>query len=82
MFFSEAAYHRESKTLDKKIKTEDANQNKIWRHLSNQIFTCPNDALSQAETQKKLLKFHEVIWVRMFGTKLRKNKSYSSSHYY
>ena len=24
----------------------------------------------------------EVIWVRMFGTKLRKNKSYSSSHYY
>jgi len=62
MFFSEAAYHRESKTLDKKIKTEDDNQNKIWRHLSNQIFKCPNDALSQAETQKKLLKFHGVTF--------------------
>jgi transposase len=62
MFFSEAAYHRESKTLDKKIKTEGDNQNKAWWHLSNQVFTCQHDACNQAETQKKLLKFHEVTF--------------------
>jgi transposase len=62
MFFSEAAYHRENKTLDKKIKTEGESQNKAWWHLSNQIFTCQDDARTQAEKQKKLLKFHEVTF--------------------
>lgn len=62
MFFSEAAYRRESKTLDKKIKMESDSQNKAWWHLSNQIFTCQNDACKQAEAQKKLLKFHEVTY--------------------
>lgn len=62
MFFSEAAYHRESKTLDKKIKMEDESQNKAWWHLSNQIFTCPDDACNQAKKQKKLLKFHDVTF--------------------
>ena len=38
MFFSKAAYHREVKILDKKIKLECDNQNKAWWHLSNQIF--------------------------------------------
>lgn len=60
--FSEAAYHRESKTLDKKIKTEGDSQNKAWWHLSNQVFTCPDDACNQAEKQKKLLKFHEATF--------------------
>lgn len=62
MFFSEAAYRRESKTLDKKIKMEGDSQNKVWWHLSNQMFTCQDDARNQAETQKKLLKFHEVTY--------------------
>jgi transposase len=62
MFFSEAAYRRENKTLDKKIKMEGDSQNKAWWHLSNQIFTCQNDACKQAETQKKLLKFYEVTY--------------------
>jgi len=62
MFFSEAAYRRESKTLDKKVKMEDDSQNKAWWHLSNQIFTCQDDARAQAEKQKKLLKFHEVSY--------------------
>jgi len=62
MFFSEAAYRRESKTVDKKVKTEGENQNKAWWHLSNQIFTCQDDASNQAEKQKKLLKFHEVTF--------------------
>ncbi len=75
MFFSEAAYRRESKTLDKKIKTESDSQNKAWWHLSNQIFTCPDDACNQAEKQKKLLKFHDVTFsiveVAKYATKGR-----------
>ena len=62
MFFSKAAYNREVKTLDKKINMECDNQNKAWWHLSNQIFTCQHDACKQAETQKKLLKYHEVTY--------------------
>ena len=62
MFFSDGAYRRESKTLDKKIKMEGDSQNKAWWHLSNQIFTCQDDARTQAEAQKKLLKFHEVSY--------------------
>lgn len=60
MFFSEAAYSRESKTLDKKIKKENAEQNKAWWHLGNRIFTCSEDAQSQADLQKKNLKYHGV----------------------
>ena len=62
MFFSEPAYSRESKTLDKKIKMDSDNQSKAWWHLSNQIFTCQHDGCKQAETQKKRLKFHEVTY--------------------
>lgn len=62
MFFSEAAYLRENKTLDKKIKKEDESQNKAWWHLSNQIFSCQDDAYDQAKAQEKLLKFHAVIF--------------------
>lgn len=62
LFFSEAAYRRENKTLDKKVKTEDESQNKAWWHLSNHVFTCKDDAAHQAEKQKKQLKFHDVIF--------------------
>jgi transposase len=60
MFFSQAAYQRENKTLDKKISKEAVEQNKAWWHLSNRIFTCQTDAHNQAETLKKALKFHDV----------------------
>lgn len=62
LFFSEAAYHRECKTLDKKIHLEDESQNKAWWHLSNRIFTCKDDAFNQAEMQKKSLKFHDLVF--------------------
>lgn len=62
LFFSEAAYHRECKTLDKKIQLEETSQNKAWWHLSNRIFTCKDDAFNQAEMQKKSLKFHDLVF--------------------
>lgn len=75
MFFSEAAYHRENKTLDKKIKQENESQNKAWWHLSNHIFTCKDDAYSQAKKQEKSLKFHDatfaVVEVKKYASKGR-----------
>lgn len=61
MFFSEAAYQRENKTLDRNIKKAESEQNKAWWHLSKQIFTCQTDASHQAEAQIKTLKFHDVV---------------------
>ena len=61
MFFSEAAYQRENKTLERSIKKAESEQNKAWWHLSNQIFTCQQDASRQIEAKKKTLKFHEVV---------------------
>jgi transposase len=61
MFFSEAAYHRENKTLERTIKKAETEQNKAWWHLSNQFFTCQMDAHRQIESQKKKLKFHDVV---------------------
>ena len=61
MFFSEAAYHRENKTLERSIKKAETEQNKAWWHLSNQLFTCQMDAQHQIESQKKRLKFHDVV---------------------
>jgi len=60
MFFSEAAYHRECKTLDKNIKKEFDVQTKAWWHLSNRVFECAVDCLSEIETLKKKLKYHQV----------------------
>lgn len=75
MFYSEAAYRRESKTFDKKIKTEGEEQNKAWWHLSNRIFTCRDDAHNQAEAQKKPLKYHgvttSIVEVKKHGSKGR-----------
>lgn len=75
MFYSEAAYRRESKTFDKKIKTEGDEQNKAWWHLSNRVFTCRDDAHYQAEAQKKQLKYHgvttSVVEVKKHGSKGR-----------
>lgn len=73
MFFSEAAYHRENKTLDRSIKKEETEQTKAWWHLSNQVFTCATDATNQAESLKKALKFHDVT-IQIVDVKKHKGK--------
>ena len=60
LFFSEAAYHRECKTLDKNIKKEYVEQTKAWWHLSNRVFECEADCLSEVEKLQKKLKYHQV----------------------
>lgn len=73
MFFSEAAYQRENKTLEQAIKKEETEQSKVWWHLSNQLFTCSKDAMTQAESLKKGLKFHDVV-TQVIEVKKHKNK--------
>lgn len=73
MFFSEASYQRENKTLDRTIKKAEIEQNKAWWHLSNQIFTCAADAAEQAALQKKTLKFHHVT-TEIIAVKKHKGK--------
>lgn len=50
LVFSEQAYHREKKTLEKKITKEAEKLKQALWHLSNQIFHCEKDAF---KTSKK-----------------------------
>lgn len=61
MFFSEAAYQRENTTLERNIKKAELEQNKVWWHLSNQIFTTEKEASRQIASLEKKLKFHDVV---------------------
>jgi transposase len=60
MAYSEQAYNRESKTLEKRILKEQEEQKKLWWHLGNQLFQCESDAKKQAEKLKQKLLYHTV----------------------
>jgi transposase len=62
MVFSQKAYERESKTLDKKIVTEKEGLDKKLWHLSNQAFACEADARKATNKYLKSIKYHEVNW--------------------
>ncbi len=60
LVFSEEAYDRERKTLEKKLEQieEDISQ-ALW-HFGNQAFHCKEDALKAFEELKKRYKLHEI----------------------
>jgi transposase len=60
LVFSEQAYNREKKTLDKKIIREAERLKQALWHLGNQIFHCEKDALKALEAIKKGYKLHKV----------------------
>ncbi len=60
MIFSEHAYQREIKTLDKNIAKEQASYEKLWWHLSNDLFTCADDAKKAIKSLSKKMKFHGI----------------------
>jgi transposase len=60
LFFSEAAFLRECKTLDKNVKKELAEQEKLWWHLSNRVFECEKDCAEEIKKLLKKLKYHQV----------------------
>ncbi len=58
LFFSQAAYVQEIKTLETTIAKEYAAQNKVWRALSNKILKDSEDLKAQAP--QTMLKYHKV----------------------
>lgn len=60
LFFSEAAFIRECKTLDKNVKKELIEQEKLWWHLSNQVFECEKDCAAEMKKLLKKLKYTQV----------------------
>jgi len=72
LVFSEKAYAREMKTLEKGITQEKERlEKKIW-HLSKQEFNCKADALQAVETLQKKWRYHSIQDVRI-TVKKRKN---------
>ena len=60
LFFSEHAYKREIATLNKNIKKELDEYEKLWWHLSNEEFSCKEDAQLSIKKLTKKMKYHEV----------------------
>ncbi len=60
IFFSQEAYEREIKTLNKRIKKAHETQEKAWWHLSKRVFACKADALKAVKQQSKSLIYHTV----------------------
>ncbi len=60
LVYSEQAYEREKKTLEKKLKGKDeALKKSVW-HLSNEIFDCEEDARKTLEKLKKNHRLHVI----------------------
>lgn len=60
LVFSEQAYQREKKTLEKKLEREgEALQKALW-HFGNREFHCEQDALKALEEIKKEYKWHTI----------------------
>lgn len=60
MYFSQEAFERETKTLDKNIEKENLEQQKTWWHLSNKLFDCEADCLKAIDEAKKKMKYHRI----------------------
>jgi len=60
LVFSEQAYHREKKTLDKKIIREAESLKQALWHLSNQVFHCEKDAIKALKAIRKEYKLHKI----------------------
>jgi len=65
LVFSEKAYARETKTLEKRIHREKERlEKKLW-HLSKQGFNCKDDALQAVETLQQKWRYHTLKEVKV-----------------
>lgn len=60
LIFSEHAYKREVVTLERNIDKELVKQEKLWKKISQQLFSCKEDAKNAAKKLRRNLKFHSV----------------------
>ncbi|HVA99345.1 MAG TPA: IS1634 family transposase [Bacteroidia bacterium] len=63
LVYSEHAYARESKTLDKQITKENNILDKKLRSLAKELFQCQEDAKKAAEACIEKIKYHEINFV-------------------
>ena len=71
--FSEKAFERETKTLEKKIKKEKERvEREVW-HLPNQEFYSEEDAVKAAREREKRWKYHEISATAMETKRKREN---------
>ena len=70
--FSEKAFARETKTLEKKIKKEKEQVEKEVWHLSNQEFYSKEDGLKDARKQEKRWKYHKISAIDVEERKKKK----------
>lgn len=62
LVFSEQAYQREVKTLDKQISKTYTSLSKTWWHLSNQVFSCKDDGLKAVKKLAANMPYHQVSY--------------------
>jgi len=71
--FSEKAFERETKTLEKKIKKEKERvEREVW-HLSNREFYSEEGAVKAAREREKRWKYHEISATAMETKRKREN---------
>ncbi len=58
--FSQAAYERELKTLDKKRAREQEAAEKLWRKVSQPVFNCQEDAEAACKQFNQRWKYHRA----------------------
>jgi transposase len=63
--FSQQAYEREVKTLDRQINKELKEKKQELRHLSSNDFCCPGDALRAVTAFENKLKYHRCADVKI-----------------
>lgn len=60
LVYSQQAYDREKKTLEKKITKQEEELKKILWHLGNEIFQCETDATNAIKKIQKKYPLHEI----------------------
>jgi len=82
LIFSEQAFAKESKTLDKTIAKEYEKLTKAWWHLSKEQFSCSEDAMITADKLSKIMQYHTVSYhaeaIAGFGKRGRPKKNETS----
>ena len=82
LVFSEQAYQQEVKTLSNQISKTYTRLSKEWWHLSNQVFSCKDDALKAANKLACNMLYHQVSYEVGEITKHLQNYWFRKNNYF
>lgn len=71
LVYSEHAYRKQIKTLEKNVVKEGAKKKKELKNISTVIFKCEADAISAAERFDKQLKYHKIGHVEIIAKNIK-----------